>query len=140
MPIYKNETSNIITEKVEDQNGNMKTFKFNPGEQKTTEYVLLDSNLTEVNPAPYFNPLMKATTVTSTGPGNDQTHSVNRETKLIIIHNSSVDVTAFIRSKSNTPGLPIPVNTMRELSVGCNCDQIIFEFTAAGTITVEERK
>jgi hypothetical protein len=29
---------------------------------------------------------------------------------------------------------------MRELSVGCNCNQIIFEFSAAGEITVEERK
>lgn len=140
MPIYKNETSNVITEKVESADGNRKTIKFQPGEQKTMEYVLFDAGLTEINAAPYYNPLMKAVSLTSTGPGDNKTHSVDRETKLIIIHNASVDVTAFIRATANIPGLPIPVNTMRELAVGCNCDQIIFVFSAAGTITVEERK
>lgn len=140
MPIYKNETANVITEDVESSGGNRKVVKFQPGEQKSMEWVLFDAGLTEVNAAPYYNPLMRTASLTSTGPGDDQTHLVNRETKLIIIHNASIDVIAFIRAKANTPGLPIPINTMRELAVGCNCDQIVFEFSAAGTITVEERK
>jgi len=140
MPIYKNETANVITEKVENADGSNKTFKFQPDEQKTTEFVLLDSNLTEVNAAPYFNPLMKAATITSTGPGDDQTYAINRHTKLIVIHNASIDVVAYLRAKANLPGLPLPVNTMREITVGMNVDQIVFEFSAAGTITVEERK
>jgi len=140
MPIYKNETADVITENVESAGGNRKVVKFQPGEQKRMEWVLLGAGLTLVNAAPYYNPLMRTASITSTGPGDDKTHLVNRETKLIIIHNASIDVTAFIRATANTPGLPIPVNTMRDLSVGCNCDQIVFQFSAAGTITVEERK
>ena len=140
MPVYKNETSAIIKETVEDANGSRKTFKFNPGEQKSTQYVLTDAGLTLVNAAPYFNPLMKSTSLTSTGPGNDKTHSIDRHTKAVVIYNASVDCTAFLRAKANTPGLIVPANTLREIAVGMNVDQIVFEFTAAGTITVEERK
>ena len=101
----------------------------------------MDSGLTEVSAAPYYNPLMRTQTITSTGVGDDQTVSINRETKRIVIHNSSdADVVAFLRALANTPGLPVPTNTIREISVGCNVDQIVCQFTAAGTILVEERK
>jgi hypothetical protein len=30
--------------------------------------------------------------------------------------------------------------TQREIAIGCNVDQIVLQFTAAATITVEERK
>ena len=141
MPIYKNETANVITENVEDSGGNRKVVKFQPGEQKTMEWVLFDSNLTEVNPAPYFNPLMRTQAISSTGPGNDKTVAINRETKRIIIYNSSsASVTAYIRSTANTPGLPIPASTLRDLSVGCNVNQLVCQFSEAGSIIVEERK
>ena len=141
MPIYKNETANVITESVENTDGSNKVFKFQPGDQKRTEFVLLDSNLTEVNPAPYFNPLMRTQSISSTGPGNDQTVQINRHTKKIVIYNaSSADVTVFLRSTSNTPSLFVPASTLRELSVGMNVDQLICQFSEAGNITVEERK
>ena len=141
MPIYKNETANVITEKVENSDGSRKTFKFNPGEQKTTEFVLLDSNLTEVNAAPYYNPLMRTQTATSTGVGDDKTISINRETKKIVIYNSSdAEITAFLRATANTPGLPVPSNSIREINVGCNANQIVLQFTASGSVLVEERK
>jgi hypothetical protein len=141
MPIYKNETAVPITERVESQDGTRRTVKIDPGKSKTTELVLLDSGLTEVQAAPYYNPLMRTQSITSTGVANDQTVGINRETKKIVIHNSSAaDVTAFIRALANTPGLPVPANTLREISVGCNCDQIILQFTAGATILVEERK
>jgi hypothetical protein len=141
MPIYKNETAVPITERVESQDGTRRTVKIDPGKSKTTELVLLDSGLTEVQAAPYYNPLMRTQSITSTGVANDQTVAINRETKNIVIHNSSdADVTAFIRALANTPGLPVPANTLREIAVGCNCDQIILQFTAGATILVEERK
>jgi hypothetical protein len=141
MPVYKNETSNTITEKVENEDGVRSTIKIDPGKSKTTEFVLLDAGLTEVSAAPYYNPLMRTQSITSTGVGNDQTVAINRETKTIVIHNNSAaDITAFIRALANTPGLPVPTNTLREISVGCNTDQIILQFTAGATILVEERK
>lgn len=141
MPVYTNNTSATIAEKVENEDGVKSTIKIEPGKSKTTEFVLLDAGLTEDSAAPYYNPLMRTQSVTSTGVGNDQTISINRETKIVAIHNNSVaDVTAFLRSLSNTPGLPVPNNTLREISVGCNVDQIVLQFTAGATILVEERK
>ena len=43
MPVYKNETANTITEKVENEDGARSTIKIEPGKSKTTEYVLLDA-------------------------------------------------------------------------------------------------
>jgi hypothetical protein len=141
MPVYTNNTSNTITEKVENEDGVRSTIKIEPGKSKRTEFVLLDANLTEDDPAPYYNPLMRTQSVTSTGVGNDQTIQISRETKIVAIHNNSAaDVTAFLRSTSNTPGIPVPNNTLREISVGCNVDQIVLQFTASATILVEERK
>jgi hypothetical protein len=141
MPIYKNETVVPITERVESQDGTRRTIKIDPGKSKKTELVLLDSDLTEVQAAPYYNPLMRTYSVTSTGIGNDQTIAISRETKIVsIFNNSDADVVAFLRALANLPGLPIPTNTQREVSVGCNVDQIVLQFTAAATIFVEERK
>lgn len=141
MPVYTNNTSATITEKVENEDGVRSTIKIEPGKSKETEFVLLDAGLTEDDPAPYYNPLMRTQTITSTGVGDDQTVAINRETKIINIFNASaVDVTAFLRSTSNTPGLPVPANTQREVSVGCNVNQIILQFGAAASVLVEERK
>jgi hypothetical protein len=141
MPIYKNETGNIIVESVESSDGHRFNVKIVPGETYRTEYVLTDSNLTEVSEAPYYNPLMAIHTVLSTGVGDDQTIQISRETKLVsIFNNSSALVNVFLRSLSNLPGLPAFANTQREISVGCNVDQIIFQFSESATIYVEERK
>ena len=141
MPVYKNETLETITERVENSDGVRSMVKITPGKSKTTEFVLLDAGLTEVSAAPYYNPLMDTHSVTSTGVGDDKTISIDRETKLIIIHNSSdADVLVFLRSTVNTPGLPVPTSTLREFSVGCNVDQIVCQFSVAGTILIEERK
>lgn len=141
MPVYKNETDEIIVEEVESSEGQRFNVKINPGETKTTEYILTDGNLTEVTAAPYYNPLMTTHTVTSTGVGDDQTINISRETKLVsIFNNSNVQVTAFLRSTSNLPGLPVFANTQREISVGCNVDQIVLQFASSATVYVEERK
>jgi len=141
MPVYTNNTSETITEKVENEDGVKSTIKIEPGKSKTTEFVLLDAGLTEDDPAPYYNPLMRTQVITSTGVGDDQTVVINRETKIVNIYNASaVDITAFLRSTSNIPGLPVPANTQREVAVGCNVDQIILQFGAAASVIVEERK
>ena len=141
MPVYTNNTSETITEKVENEDGMRSTIKIAPGKSKTTEFVLLDAGLTEDSAAPYYNPLMRTHSATSTGVGDDQTVAISRETKIVTIHNNSAaDVVAFLRALANTPGLPVPTMTQREIGVGCNADQIVLQFTAAATITVEERK
>lgn len=141
MPVYKNETAVAITERVEDEDGSKRTVKLEPGKSKTTELVLLDAGLTEVSAAPYYNPLMRTQTITSTGIADDQTVAINRETKKLTIYNSStVEVVAFIRALANTPGLPVPASSQRELSVGCNVDQLVIQFAAAASVLVEERK
>ena len=141
MPVYKNETEEIIVEEVESSDGQRFNVKINPGETKTTEFVLTNANLTEVTAAPYYNPLMTTHSVSSTGVGNDQTIQISRETKLVSIFNATtVQVNAFLRSTDNLPGLPVFGNTQRDISVGCNVDQIVFQFAASATIYVEERK
>ena len=141
MPVYKNETAIVITEKVENEDGSQKTVKIEPGKSKTTELVLLDSGLTEISAAPYYNPLMRTQTITSTGVGDDQTVAINRETKKILIQNAStVDVVAFLRATANTPGLPVPASSQREVSIGCNVNQLVLQFAAAASVLIEERK
>jgi hypothetical protein len=141
MPVYKNETDEMIVEEVESSDGQRFKVKIAPGETKTTEYVLTDSGLTTVSETPYYNPLMTTHSVSSTGVGDDQTIQISRETKLVSIFNaSSVQVNAFLRSTDNLPGLPVFGNTQRDISIGCNVDQIVFQFAASATIYVEERK
>jgi hypothetical protein len=141
MPVYTNNTSETITERVENEDGVRSTIKIAPGKSKTTEFVLLDAGLTEDSAVPYYNPLMRTQTITSTGIGDDQTVAINRQTKIVIIQNaSSIGMVAFLRATANTPGLPVPANTQREVSVGCNVNQIVIQFGAAASVLVEERK
>jgi hypothetical protein len=141
MPVYTNNTLVTIKERVENEDGIKNTIKIEPGKSKTTEFVLLDAGLTEDSAAPYYNPLMRTQTITSTGIGDDQTVAINRQTKIVIVQNASaVAVTAFLRATANTPGLPVPANTQREVSVGCNVNQLVLQFGAAASVLVEERK
>jgi len=141
MPVYTNNTSVTITEDIENEHGVRSKIKIQPGKSKTTEFILLDAGLTEDSAAPYYNPLMRVNNVTSTGVGDDQTVAISRETKLLIIYNSSdVGVDVFLRALANTPSLPVPSNSVREISVGCNVNQLVCQFSAAATIFVEERK
>lgn len=141
MPVYTNNTSVTITEDVENEDGVRAKIKIQPGKSKTTEFVLLDAGLTEDSAAPYYNPLMRVNNVTSTGVGDDQTVAISRETKLVIIYNSSdADIDVFLRALANIPSLPVPSNSVREIAVGCNVNQLVCQFSAAATIFVEERK
>jgi hypothetical protein len=84
---------------------------------------------------------MRVNNVTSTGVGDDQTVAISRETKLVIIYNSSdADIDVFLRALANIPSLPVPSNSVREIAVGCNVNQLVCQFSAAATIFVEERK
>ena len=142
MPIYKNNTDDRIVETLKDSHGALISFEFEPGQSITTEYILLNANLTEVAEAPYFNPLQAAThVVTSTGVGDNQTVQINRLTKMISIYNSgSAIVDIYIRSLSNTPPLKAYPSTQRLISVGGNVDQLICVFPSEDTIYIEERK
>lgn len=142
MPVYKNETSTTIVEKFQDENGSDIIYRIDPGKAIKTEYVLTDANLTVIDPAPYFNPLQESThTVTSTGSGDDQTISINLITKkLSIVNQSGAVVIAFLRSTDNVPGIYCYSGTERVILVGHNVDQVIFQFSEAGTVYVEERK
>jgi hypothetical protein len=142
MPVYKNNTEERITETVKDTNGTSISFAINSGETLETTYILTDSDLTLISEAPYYNPLQAAIhEVTSTGVGNNQTVSINRNTKTISVFNSSgVIVDIYLRSLSNTPPLKSYPNTERLISVGSNVNQLICVFPSAATIYIEERK
>lgn len=137
MPVYKNETSNVIVESF----GGV-SFRIEPGQTLNTPYVLTNANLTEVTAAPYFNPLQTDTEeVTSTGPGDDQTVTINLDTEAIsILNQSSAIVTCFLRATANTPGLNCYPWTERIVAVNHNVDQIVLQFSEAGTVYVEQRR
>lgn len=142
MPVYKNNTEKSIVENFKDEHNARISFTIEPGKSLSTEFLLTNPNLTLISAAPYFNPLQAAThTVESTGVGDDQTISIDLLTKTIaIINQSSVMVTAFLRSTSNVPGLFCYPSTERIISVGHNVDQIVFQFAGEATIYVEERE
>jgi hypothetical protein len=141
MPTYLNETANTITERFQNQHGSLISFAIKPGERLKTPYVLENANLTKESDSPFYNPLEAAThEVTATGAG-DQTISIDLYTKAISIFNPESEIIlAYINSKSNTPPLYCHGGTERLLSCGHNVEQLIFTFSAAGTIYVEERK
>lgn len=141
MPTYLNETENTINEKFQNQHGSLINFSIEPGQRLKTPYILENANLTKESDAPFYNPLEAAThTVEAEGAG-DETVSIDLDTKAISIFNMGENVVlGYINSKSNTPPLFCHPSTERLLSVGHNVEQMIFTFSAAGTIYVEERK
>jgi hypothetical protein len=141
MPVYKNETVNKISERIEISFGQTLTLTFEPGETKQTQYVLTNGNLTLISETPYYNPVVTAEAVTSTGAVDDKTVSLNFDAHVLSIYNpSAILVTCFLQSKSNTPGLPIYPGAERLIDLNHNCGQIILEFAAAATVYVEQRR
>jgi len=142
MPTYTNNTSATIKEKIRTVDGMDRTITIEAGKTLQTQYILLNANLTKTSDAPFYNPLSAAgATVTSTGPGDDQTVSINRYTNTISILNQSDQiVNVYLNAKTNTPPLKSFPNTERIIPIGDNVNQVICEFPAEATIYVEERK
>lgn len=142
MPTYKNNTSEIIVENFHDTNGSQVSYRIEPGQTLRTDYILTNAGLTTVSAEPYYNPLQAAIqTVTSTGPGDDQTVTIDLKTQTIsVLNQSDAIITAFLRSTDNTPGMNCYPWTERLISVGHNVNQIVLQFAAAATVYVEQRK
>lgn len=142
MPTYTNNTAATITEKVRNTSGIDITFVIEPGKTLETEFILQNAGLTEDDAAPFYNPLISAgAAITSTGPGDDQTVSIDLKTRVISILNQSDQiVSVYLCSKFNTPPLKVFPSTERLIDVGGNVDQIICEFPDAASVYVEERR
>ena len=141
MPVYKNETDHKISEKIEISFGQTLTITFDPGETKITQYVLTHGDLTLITAAPYYNPIVAAEAVSSTGVSDDKTIDINFDAHILSIYNpSAVLVTCFLEAEENTPGLPIYPGTERLIDLNHNCSQIILVFADAATVYVEQRR
>jgi hypothetical protein len=142
MPTYRNDTANTIVENFQDQHGAEVSFRIESGKTLRTEFVLTNANLTLVSEAPYYNPLQASIqTATSTGVGDDKTVQIELITKTIsILNQSDAVVTVFLRSLSNIPGLNCYPWTERIIQVGHNVNQLVLQFSAVGTVYVEQRK
>ena len=142
MPTYVNNTTSKITESFQNQNGSLVSFEIDSnGGTLKTPYILVNAGLTKTSDAPFYNPLEALTqTVEAEGAG-DETVQIDLDTKVISIYNTgSAVVLAYINSKANTPALFCHASSERLISVGHNVNQLIFTFTEAGVVYVEERK
>ena len=143
MPTYTNGTSAQINAPVDD-NGRKFEIIFAAGQTRAIEYVLDASGLglTEDDLSPNYNPLASAETHESTGPGDDKTTTIDLDTtrEVSVVNPSAVLVTAYINEKTNTPGIPIIPGTNRLIACKQRIKSLIFEFAAAATIYVEQRK
>jgi hypothetical protein len=123
-----------------------------------TEFILdtTGTDLTKTSDEPYFNPVTAVNALTSTGPGDNKTITLESDTNIIEIKNLSatVIVTVFLQSTANTPGIPIlPGELSKEIaerdygkygnSLKNKVQSLIFQFSAAmpaSTFYVVQRK
>jgi hypothetical protein len=133
MPTYRNDTNQPIISL---------GIRFEPG-QIIKSIKILEDGLTMISDQPYYNPLSDWTEVlTSTGIGDDKEVNVDHIlTKTISIFNSSDQVVdVFINQTENDKALKSYPNTERILAVNQAVEKLIFQFPAAATIYVEQRR
>lgn len=141
MPEYRNDGSSKVIENVKNESGIITPITIEVGKTVKTEYILHNANLTKISDAPFYNPLQANTHVVTATGAEDKEISIHGWTKNIsIFNNSSVTVLAYINSKSNTPILYCYSNTERLITAGGRIEKLIFTFSEAATIYVEERK
>lgn len=136
MPTYKNNTANDITFSYLDSNNIRQNVLLEAGESYISEYTLPNPGgfgLTTVANTPYYNPFKSVDGITSTGVGDDQTISLDTNTDEIEIWNDSPsDITLFLQSISNTPGIIIPKYSSRTIDGLRNkINTVIMQFSLA---------
>lgn len=140
MPTYRND-SNATRYAI---NTASKQVAVAPGETVQVYYLLTAADWTKTSDEPYYNPVLAAdNTVSSTGPGDPATISLQSGTdKVEIYNNSSADITLLLNAAGNTPGYQIPADTIRTIEgLQGYVDTLILQFSAAvsaGEVVVHE--
>lgn len=142
MPTYKNNTLIPITETIKNENGTNLNIRIEPGETKETEYILSNVNLTTISEEPYYNPLINdIQVITSEGVDDDQTITLSSNIKeVLILNQESITATVFLQSLLNEPGIKIYPGTQRIIKVGGRFNQLVIQFSDAGTIYLEKHE
>lgn len=110
MPTYRNDSSTTAY-LVKNTAGQQVSVE--PGDTIQT-YQILDSipDMTEISETPYWNPAKGTHDITSSG--DDVEVTLDSATDEVEIWNdSSAEITIYLNSKSNTPGLRVPIGTSR---------------------------
>lgn len=131
MPTYKNNTLYAVAEK---------GIHFAPGETHKTEYTLSDARLTKLLDTPYYNPTIAIHDLTSTGPDDDKTVTLNASTTEIMIWKIvGATVTVYLNdvdagvTVSLPEGYEIALNELKGRVI-----QVILVFSHGGTCEVVE--
>lgn len=136
---YRNDSGNVYM--LKDTDGNPTPVY--QGSTIQTYHVYNKPGLTKIADTPYFNPIVTRHSVSSTGPGNDQTVDIGIDatTHIYIYKVSGATVTVFYEATANTPAVAI----LREgdhyrADHGGLVDQLILQFSAAGTCEILETR
>lgn len=92
------------------------------------------TGMSQVSPAPYYNPAIEAAYVVSGGPGDDQVISIDPEAGSVEIINSShaATITVYLTSPANAPGLKVPPQSTRTIdSIRGRASSLVLRFDAA---------
>lgn len=128
MPTYKNNTS-------AKQYYNDGLNWVDPGQTITTYKQITGTKLTKTSDEPYYNPLLEVHKPTGSA---DYEISLNSDTRKVEVYNSSdYDITVYLNTKSNTPGIVCPSSTVRNIEeIKDVVSDMIFDFD--GSISANE--
>ena len=106
MPTYQNITDAVIV---------VDGITFNPygttGDTQTTKRHMIDPRLTMLYSYPYWNP---ATATSEVSGAINTTITLQSDTNTIEVYNgSNINIRVYLNSLNNTPGLPVPPNSIR---------------------------
>jgi hypothetical protein len=141
MPTYRNDTNShqVMTDTAKV------VRSVAPGATIESYELTAPSGMTKTLETPYYNPAPASGVhaVSSTGAGDDQTVALtSAQTDEVEIYNESdAEITVFLRSADNTPGLKVFANSVRTISdLKDRVDALFMQFSAAGSCTVTEIK
>lgn len=129
MPTYKNNTS------AKQYIDNNKLRFVDPGDTYETFKIVNNDKLTKISDEPYYNPLLEVHKPTGSA---DYEISLNSDTRKVEVYNSSdYDITVYLNTKSNTPGIVCPSSTVRNIEeIKDVVSDMIFDF--GGSISANE--
>ena len=134
---YRNDTDNVIMVK----NSAGQETRVKPGKSIETVYPVTDTGMAKIADTPYYNPLTARHTISSTGPGDDQTVTLNPGTSdyIYIWKVSGGNATVYYDATANTPAIAVlrPGDRFQHDLKG-RAAQLIIQFDAAGTCEVLE--
>lgn len=141
MPTYQNDTQSYQV--MTDTAGVVRSVA--AGASIESYSLTAPSGMTKTAETPYYNPVPAdgVHAVESTGPADDKTVTLTSdETDEVEIYNESdAEITVFLRTTDNTPGIVVFANSVRTISgLLDKCEQLILQFSAAGSCTVTEIK